>query len=123
MQSTSPVVVGFCLQFDKELVGLNDTPFVLDHGRNLTLKDVAVEGLLMPKAGLSPDEKFVRFGLAKEIHEGRSVLTDAEFSLLKTTIGAVYDQAIMGAAWRELDNQAANNQKIGAQNTTATPTE
>lgn len=118
--SSSPVV-GICLDFTKELVGLNDVPFELDPGRNLTLKDVIVEGLLMPKSGLSPDEKFVLFQLAKDVHDGRSELTESEFSTIKNTIGQVYDQAIMGAAWRELDNQAANFQKARA-SSTETPT-
>jgi hypothetical protein len=84
------------------------------------LKDVVVEGLLMPKPGLSPDDKFTLFQLAKDIHDGRSTLTEPEFTLIKSTIGQVYDQAIMGAAWRELDNQAARFQR--QQNSAATPT-
>lgn len=107
--SSSPTV-GISLDFSKELVGLNDVPFELDPGRNLTLKDVIVEGLLMPKPGLSPDDKFVLFQLAKDVHDGRNIMTDHEFDLIKVTIGQVYDQAIMGAAWRELDNQAAKFQ-------------
>jgi hypothetical protein len=70
-----------------------------------------------------PDDKFVLFQLAKDIHDGRSVLTEVEFTTLKTTIGKVYDQAIMGAAWRELDNQAAKHQRQSQHNTQATPTE
>jgi len=119
--SSSPT--GICLNFSVELIGLNNIPFKLDEERVLTLKDVAVEGLLMPKGGLSPDDKFVLFQLAKDIHDGRSELTEAEFSTLKTTIGQVYEQAIMGAAWRELDKQAAQFQvNDRALNTTETPT-
>ena len=119
--SSSPT--GICVDFSVNLIGLNGVPFELDPGRNLTLKDVAVEGLLMPKSGIAPDDKFVLFQLAKDIHDGRSVLTEVEFTTLKTTIGKVYDQAIMGAAWRELDNQAAKHQRQSQHNTQATPTE
>lgn len=121
-ESTSPMRL-FSIEFDRELIGLGGLPFVLDESRSLKLKDVAVEGLLMPKPGLSKDEKFQLFQLAKEIHHGKSVLTEGEFTTLKRVIGEVYDQAIMGAAWLELDNQAARIQaKDREQNTQETPT-
>lgn len=121
-ESTSPTR-NLLLDFQKNLIGLNGVPFVLDQDRTLTLKDVAVEGLLMPKPGLSKDEKFHLFRLAQYIHEGNSILTEDEFSTLKRIIGEVYDQAIMGAAWLELDNQAAQIQfNDREQNTTETPT-
>lgn len=113
----------FAIDFDRELIGLDGVPFVLDADRALKLKDVAVEGLLMPQSGLSKDDKFVQFQLAKDIHEGKTDLTESEFASIKRIVGEVYDQAIMGAAWLELDNQAARQQLSDREpNTTETPT-
>jgi hypothetical protein len=121
-ESTSPMR-NLILNFSVNLIGLNGVPFALDDDRTLTLKDVAVEGLLMPKPNLSKDEKFGLFKLAQYIHEGNSIITEDEFSTLKRIIGEVYDQAIMGAAWLELDNQAAQHQQHYRElNITATPT-
>jgi hypothetical protein len=113
----------YTIEFDRELIGLDGVPFALDDDRTLKLKDVAVEGLLMPKPGLSKDDKFCLFQLAKDIHHGKTDLTDEEFATLKRVIGDVYDQAIMGAAWLELDRQAACQQLTDREpNTTETPT-
>lgn len=121
-ETTSPLR-NLIIDFKVNLIGLNGVPFALDADRALTLKDVAVEGLLMPKPNLSKDEKYGLFRLAQYIHEGNSILTEDEVSTLKRIVGEVYDQAIMGAAWQELDNQAARLQQHYRElNITETPT-
>lgn len=92
--------------FDTILKDFDGNPIV-DGGRELTLKLVSVNSLMVPypdETTLTGDEKMSRYLLAQRIHPGGVIeLRVEEVAKLKTLIGKAYGPIVVGPAFQILE--------------------
>lgn len=95
------------INFDSEILSLDHQPLKPPESMNLdklTLKSVCIESLMFNEEGMSGEQKFSNYQLARKISAGGEVdCSVEELALIKKRIGLAWGVNVVGPAWSLLE--------------------
>jgi hypothetical protein len=95
------------IKITTELFNANDETIKDTNGKDLTVKDVCINALLIPQSGDDDKTKWEKYELYKRLKTAKDIveISAEDIVLLKKAIGKTQPPLIMGQAWEVLESK------------------